>query len=103
MAVDFIAKKNILCNNGFRSNHSIALALSKIEENIASSIDKGQYKAGVFYPIAKLKHAGIRAVTLSYIWKLLVWDDQNQYIFYNNWNSDQLPATCRGPGWGLTE
>ena len=77
-------------------------------ENITSSIDNGQFTAGVFIDlkkafdtidhtilIAKLKHYGVRGVTLSWIESYL--SNRNQYIYYNNVESDKLPITCGVP------
>ena len=86
----------------------MSLALMEMVENITSSIDNGQFTAGVFIDlkkafdtidhtilIAKLKHYGVRGVTLSWIESYL--SNRNQYIYYNNVESDKLPITCGVP------
>ena len=70
-------------------------------ENITSSIDSGQYTAGVFIdlkkafdtidhtiPITKLKHYGIKGVTL--LWIESYFSNRNQYIYYNAVESDKI-------------
>ena len=70
--VDFIESNKILCDSqfGFRSNHSTSLALMETVENITSSIDNGQYTAGIFIDLTKafdiIDHAILIAETLWY-------------------------------------
>ena len=106
----FLNKHNILykLQFGFRSGHSTAMALMCLVDNIAKSIDNGEYTLGVFLDFSKafdcLNHKilfdkldfyGVRGEALQ--WFKSYFSERNQYVVYNGYESVHMPITCGVP------
>ena len=93
---------------GFRSNHSTSLALTEFVEKVTSATDKQESTIGVFIDLKKAFHTvdhkillsklqcyGIRGLAQDWIKSYLA--NRNQYVCYNNSNSELKNIKCGVP------
>ena len=97
--INFLNLHNILYSKqfGFRNNHSTALALIDLINNISSAIDRNETTLGIFLDLSKafdtinheilcqkLQHYGIRDTALAWIKSYL--EDRTQFAqFGSHW------------------
>lgn len=107
---DYINQNNILFNNQycFRKNHSTALALLHLVDNLISSINQKKYTVGIFVDFSKafdtvnhailfdkLEQNGIRGMALDWIKNYFV--NRYQYVEYNGTQSSFNDIKCGVP------
>ena len=105
--IEFINKLNILCDNqyGFRKNHSTSLASIEFYDKVSSAFDRGEVAVGIFLDLTKafdtvnhdilfdkLRHYGIRGVTLD--WVKSYFSDRLQYVDFNGNSSSLQKISC---------
>ena len=108
--MDFINKHNILYNHqyGFRPQHSTALALLHLVDQISSSIDNKQLCAGVFLDLSKafdtvnhrilmdkLYHYGFRGHAFNWIQDYL--NNRKQFVEFKGELSEYQTVRCGIP------
>jgi len=100
--ISFVKDNNIMYNGqyGFRENHSTALALMELIEEITSNLDNKLVTTGVFIDlkkafdtidhsilIRKLCHYGVRGIASSWIKDYL--SNRSQFFVYNGMSSER--------------
>ena len=93
---------------GFRNNHSTALALIDLINNIFSAIDRNETTLGIFLDLSKafdtinyetlrqkLQHYGIRDTTLAWIKSYL--EDRTQFVQFGSHRSYPRKILCGVP------
>ena len=93
---------------GFRSDHSTAMALMTLVDNISSSINNGELTLGVFLDFSKafdclnheilfqkLEFYGVRDVALEWFKSYL--NDRKQYVVFNKTESEYMNISCGVP------
>ena len=106
----FLSKHNILTpyQFGFRQNMSTSLALTYFVDQVNQGIENKQYNVGLFIDLSKafdtvdhqiliqkLKYYGVRGIALTWIENYL--SERQQFVLYNNTESNILPITCGVP------
>ena len=106
----FINKNNLLSDSqyGFRRGRSTSMALINLIEEITTSLDNKKSTIGVFIDLKKafdtidhtlllkkLKHYGIRGITLDWIASYL--SDRMQYVQIMNMKSNYSKVVCGVP------
>ena len=106
----FIEAQHILSDGqyGFRSNHSVSLALTEFVEKVTSAMDKSHTTICVFIDLkkafdtvdhnillSKLQCSGVRGLALEWIKRYL--SNRRQYVCYNNSNSEFKEIKCGVP------
>ena len=107
---DYLTKYHILFDNqyGFRKQHSTALALIHLYDKLSTAIDNKEYTMGVFIDLskafdtvnhdillAKLKHYGIRGISLKWFESYL--SGRMQYVNFNGYSSCYKQVKCGVP------
>ena len=93
---------------GFRGDHSTAMALMTLVDNISKSIDNGEFTLGVFLDFSKafdclnhdilfkkLEFYGVRGVALTWFKSYL--NDRKQYVVFDRTKSDYMTISCGVP------
>ena len=108
--ISFINEHKILykLQFGFRGDHSTAMALMALVDNITKSIDNGEFTIGVFLDFSKafdclnhdilfqkLEYYGVRDVALKWFTSYL--NDRKQYVMYDKTKSDYKNISCGVP------
>ena len=108
--INFLNLHNILYSKqfGFRNNHSTALALIDLINNISSAIDRNETTLGIFLDLSKafdtinheilcqkLQHYGIRDTALAWIKSYL--DDRTQFVQFGSHRSYPRKILCGVP------
>ena len=108
--ISFINKHKLLYKYqfGFRKNHSTALALIEITDNIIKDLESGKCSAGIFIDfkkafdtvdhnilLSKLEHYGIRGQTLEWLKSYIT--NRQQFAYVNGKNSKMEQITCGVP------
>ena len=105
--INFLNLHKILYSKqfGFRNNHSTALALIDLINNISSAIDRNETTLGIFLDLSKafdtinheilcqkLQHYGIRDTALAWIKSYL--DDRTQFVQFGSHRSYPWKILC---------
>ena len=108
--ITYFNKYDILFKNqyGFRKGHSTSLALHHLFDNITKAIDQKEYTIAVFIDLSnafdmvnheilinKLKHYGIRGLSLD--WIKSYFGNRQQYVEYNGAYSSYNSIKCGVP------
>ena len=93
---------------GFRSDHSTAMALMTLVDNISNSIENGKFTLGVFLDFSKafdclnhkilfqkLEFYGVRDVALEWFKSYL--KNRKQYVVFNKTESNYMNISCGVP------
>ena len=93
---------------GFRKNYGTEIAISYLSNKISEALDNNEYSLGVFLDLSKafdtvnhniilykLSHYGIRGIPLKWFTSYL--HSRNQYVHFQNEDSDLLRITCGVP------
>ena len=108
--VSFLNRNNIIYNGqyGFRKDHSTAMALLDLVEEITNAIDSKKTTVGIFIDLKKpfdtvnhdillqkLRIYGIRGQAISWLQSYLT--NRKQYVHFNGSDSDMLKVLCGVP------
>jgi len=108
--LDFLDKHDLLDKSqfGFRKNHSTITALTVLIDKILTGFHNGDMTLGIYLDfskafdtidhrilIRKLNEYGIRGIALKWLKEYL--SNRQQYVSFNNCNSDYQSITCGVP------